>query len=327
MLIVGGELRDWVRDSARHRGTQHGIDALAREWNAGLVNRRFATAMAALAEPTAESTVEALTKVFANEAWVNALIHVLADAMRDDPFFEPPFRHINSDIHQGLIVFEDDNVSVAAGVTNVAELAGKKTGRQGRTSIGFSGQVDVLKFVKAGGARIAFWEAPLIRQDFTADHAGRCRRTGERAIEDGEVLVIDGRRRSFVIEHARSNLVVLQATVKHDRAPLAVEYDSETREYVGCSSADDSGSRIQMIATLLRKLDRPDAFQAIAAFLDYPAFFVRWHVMRELLGIDAEAAMPRLRRMAARDPHPETRRAARRVLDRIETGELLRRAA
>ena len=33
--------------------------------------------------------------------------------------------------------------------------------------------------------------------------------------------------------------------------------------------------------------------------------------MRELLGLDAAAALPRLKQMAARDPHPETRAAAR----------------
>jgi HEAT repeat protein len=40
--------------------------------------------------------------------------------------------------------------------------------------------------------------------------------------------------------------------------------------------------------------------------------------MRELLGIDAEAALPHLKRMAARDPHQDVRRAARSVLDRLQ---------
>jgi HEAT repeat protein len=113
-------------------------------------------------------------------------------------------------------------------------------------------------------------------------------------------------------------MVLLQATIATDQAPLAVEYDSATGEYVGCSATGDTSSRIQMITTLLRKLDHQPAFAAIAAFLDHPDFFVRWHVMKELLGLDAEAALPHLRRMAATDPHPEPRRAARAVLDRIE---------
>ena len=73
-----------------------------------------------------------------------------------------------------------------------------------------------------------------------------------------------------------------------------------------------------MITTLLRKLDHQAAFPSVAAFLDHQDFFVRWHVMKELLGLDAHAALPHLKRMAASDPHPEPRRAARAVLDRLE---------
>jgi hypothetical protein len=49
--------------------------------------------------------------------------------------------------------------------------------------------------------------------------------------------------------------------------------------------------------------------------------------MKELLGIDAGAALPHLRRMAAHDPHPDTRRAARSVLDRLEKTAAARQAA
>ena len=82
-----------------------------------------------------------------------------------------------------------------------------------------------------------------------------------------------------------------------------------------------------MITTLLRKLDAGRAVPEMAAFLDHPNFFVRWHVMRDLLALDAAAAMPHLKRMAARDPHPETRRCARKVLDGIESGSIAMRKA
>jgi hypothetical protein len=209
-------------------------------------------------------------------------------------------------------------VSIAAGVTRIAQLAAKKNAKRGATSVSFTGQVGVVKFVRAGGARLSFWEAPEITADFTAATAGQCRPTGERVVADGEILILDGRRQSFVIEQARSNMVLLQGSITLDQAPVTVEYDSATRTYVGCSANGDSASRIQMITTLLRKLDCDGAFPAIAALLDHPDFFVRWHVMKELLGIDAAAALPHLKRMAARDPHSDTRRVARSVLDRLE---------
>ena len=111
------------------------------------------------------------------------------------------------------------------------------------------------------------------------------------------------------------------------QAPLSVEYDSGSYRFVGCSAADDSASRIQMITTLLGKLDHVAAFPVMAAFLDNPNFYVRWHVMRELLGLDATAALPHLQHMAQQDPHPDNQRAARSVLEALETRSLQFRKA
>ena len=326
-MIVGTELRDWLGDRQRQRRTQAAINAFRQQWNQGPVHRGFDAAMAALPAHDAQSVAHAIEALFRDDAWIDALLGGLVVAMRRDPFFDPPFRAINSDIHSGLTVFEDDNVTIAAGVSHASQLAAKKSGPRGPTSITFTGHVSVLKFASAGGARLSFWEAPEIKCDFTAAAAGRCTRTGERLIEDGEIVTIDGRHQSYVVEHARSNLLVLQASIKRDQAPLRVEYDSASGDYVGCSANGDGVSRIQMLTTLLRKLDCDGAFEGVAAFLDHPDFFVRWHVMRELLGIDADAALPHLKRMAARDPHPDPRRAARAVLDGLDAAPKSSKAA
>lgn len=326
-MIIGDDLRAWASDPDRQRETSKAADHLSIRWNAGPVHQQFTAAMAALPPGDSGAVASAIRDLFGDDAWVETLLDALCEAARRDPYFEPPFRALNSDIHTGLVVFEDDNVSIAAGVSRVARLAAKKNGPRGGVSIGFTGQLGIFKFVKAGGALMSFWEVPEVTADFTAAGAGRCRRTGERRIEDGEILIVDGRFQSFVIEHAAANLVVLQASVKPGRAPLSVEYDAHSHRYVGCSAADDTASRIQMIATLLRKMDCEAAFPAVAAFVDHPDFFVRWHVMRELLGIDAVAALPHLRRMAAHDPHADTRRAARTVLDRVEGPAALSRKA
>jgi hypothetical protein len=257
------DFQDWLADRTRQRRTRRAVDDYARDWGVGPVHRRFDRAIAALPAQTAEAVADTVRALFADDGWVDALIDSLAVSLRGDPFFEPPFRTINTDIHGGLLVFEDERVSIAAGVTRATQLAAKKNAKRGATSIGFTGQLTVFKFVKAGAAFISCWEAPRITAGFTAASAGRCRRTGERALADGEILVVDGRRQSFVIEHARSNIVLLQAAIALDQAPLSVEYDSASLGYVGCSATGDSASRIQIIATLLRKLDCEAAFPAI----------------------------------------------------------------
>ncbi|HTU12456.1 MAG TPA: HEAT repeat domain-containing protein [Allosphingosinicella sp.] len=318
-MIVSDALKAWIGNRDAQRETQASVDAFGHDWGLGPIHRRFDDAMASLpASASAEQVADVVRLLFADHGWVDVLVSSLARKMRADPYFDPPFRNLNSDAHAGLLVFEDAKVSIAAGVTGALQLAAKKDRPRGAASVNFSGQLNVLNFVRAGGATLSFWEAPRLGPDFTAADAGTCRRAGARRIDDGEILLLDGRHQSYVIEGLRGSLVLLQATIAVDQAPLSVEYDSETGAYLGCSATGDTSSRIQMISTLLRKLDHQAAFPAIAAFLDHPDFFVRWHVMKELLGLDAEAALPHLNRMAATDPHPEPRRAARLVLDRIE---------
>ena len=317
-MNIAQDLKDWLADRGRQRRTQRAIDGFARAWDRGVVQQHLTRAMADLPAKSAEAVAAAARALLADDAWLDRAIAGLAEAMRADPYFEPPFRAMSGDLHAGLILFEDAHLSIAAGVTRISELAARKDGKRGATSVGFSGRVSVLKFVKAGEARISFWEAPPITADFSAATAGQCARTGERQLTDGDILTIDGRHQTYVIEQARANLLVLQAEISLDAAPLGVEYDSRSLAYVGCSAVRDGASRIQMISTLLRKLGAAEAAPVLAGFLDHPDFFVRWHVMRELLGLDAEAALPHLKRMAARDPHEDVRRAARATLDRLQ---------
>ena len=108
--------------------------------------------------------------------------------------------------------------------------------------------------------------------------------------------------------------------VRPGAAPLAAEYDSKTLAFVGASSTDEASSRVQMMVSLLRTMEREDALPLIVEALDSPHFYTRWHIMRELLAMDADAALPPLRRMAAGDPHPEVRAAARQTLDAVLRG-------
>ncbi|TMJ18400.1 MAG: HEAT repeat domain-containing protein [Alphaproteobacteria bacterium] len=310
----------WLADPAARRTTQRRVDACAARWGRGPVHARFDAAMAALPCETAEAIADAMLGLFSDGAWLDTLIGSLSAELSVDPFFEPPFPPLATEVHHGLIVFEDPRLTIAAGVMAIGALAARKSRPRGATSVGLSGRMSVFKFLNAGDARISLWEAPQVGADFSAASAGSCVRTGERRLADGDVLIIDGRRQSYVVEHARSSLLILQAEIMLDQAPVSVEFDSATGLYVGCSANGDGASRIQMLTTLLRKLEAPQAFAAIAGFLDHEDFFVRWHAMRELLGIDLAAALPRLRAMAAGDPHPEPRRAAGALIERIEAG-------
>jgi hypothetical protein len=316
-MIVGHELREWALGREEQRRARQAVDSFGRRWSDGRHHQRFKSSFAACGGD-AEALTNAAHDLLADDEWIEELLGNLSGEMLRNPFMTPHFPSITSDIHTGILIFDDEHGAIVAGVAGVAQLAAKKNVAGRTASINFTGQVNVLKVVKSGGARLSFWEAPRLRDDFAGAEAGRCFKTGERRLDDGEIFVVDGRYQSYIIEHATRDLVVLQVVIKCDQAPVSVEYDAVTHEFVGCSATDDGASRIQMITTLLRRMHCEEAFEVIAEFLDDPRFFVRWHVMRELLGLDAVAALPHLCRLASGDPHPDVRRAAGAALARIQ---------
>ncbi|MGE0178744.1 MAG: HEAT repeat domain-containing protein [Sphingomonas sp.] len=326
-MFIDAELKGWLDDRAAQWRTEQAARRFARDWSASSPHRDFDAAMATLGDADPMAVAQAARALLDDDSWVDALIGRLADEMRADAYFEAPFRALRSDIHSGLLIYEDDHLTIAAGVSRLSRLAERKLAGNGKGSIHFSGQISVLRFLKTGDAMLAFWECDPIGADFSAATAGKCRPAGDRRIADGETMVVDGRCQSYVIKEAAANFVVLQANLKTGQAPVSVEYDAATHGFLGCSAVDEGDCRIQMVATLARTLGHEEAFEAIAAFTGHPSFFVRWHAMKELLGIDVRAAMPLLKLMAARDSHPDARAAARQVLDRIERPASQRKAA
>ena len=91
-----------------------------------------------------------------------------------------------------------------------------------------------------------------------------------------------------------ADMVYFQAMVRPEAAPLAAEYDSKTLAFVGASSTDEASSRIQMMVSLLRTMEREDALPLIVEALGKPAFL---HALARHARI---AGAGRRRRAAAR---------------------------
>ena len=313
-MIAGAALSAWLADREAQNSTLHAVEESAREWKRHPLMGRLDAELAGLVDPTAEQILGAARRFMDERDEIEAMLRATLALNRVDPFYRPPFYPLSSDIHNGLLLVHNPLVSIALNVTHVDILAAKKAGPRGATSVAFTGQLSLNRFLKAGGATLALWEAPEIADTFVASEAGHCRMAGRLTLRDGDELVIDGRRQSFTIEHATGEMVYLQAVVQAQAAPLTTEYDSKSMAFIGASSTDDASSRVQMMVSLLRTMERDDALPIIIEALDNPQFYTRWHIMRELLAMDADAALPPLRRMASSDPHPEVRAAAEQTL-------------
>ena len=313
-MIPGSALSRWLADGDSQALSHRRVDDCARRWNEHPLLEGLNRELTGLAPPVLDYIVAAARRFMDQAGEIDAMMRDFIAGSRADPFFRPPFHSLSNELHQGLLLFHHPDLSISLGVTSVDMLAARKTRRRGPASINFSGCVTLYRFLKAGGATLSFWEAPAIGDTFSEAGAGRCRLTGRRRISDGEELVIDGRRESFVIEHAQGDILFFQADARADCAPVGAEYDSDSHEFIGATGTDEAGARLELMVSLLRALDRDDAFPVFEEALASPQFYTRWHVMSEMLAMDAEASLPSLRRLAATDPHPDVREAARRTL-------------
>jgi len=313
-MIASEALAAWLADPEAQRRSYQGVDDCVRRWSSHRLMTETERALVSLEERTPEAVL-GVARAFMDRAEdLDALMAELLSSSAADPFFRPPFQPMSSDIHNAFLLYHHPDLSIGLGVSGVDMLAAKKSGPRGATSIGFTGVTTLYRYLRAGGATLSFWEAPPITEMFDSSRAGAARLVGRRRIEDGEEIVIDGRHQSFVIDHAVSDIIFFQALVRVDAAPVAAEYDSKSLSLIGASSTDETSSRVQMMVTLLRTMEREDAVPLIVEALDSPHFYTRWHIMRELLALDADAALPHLRRMAEADPHPEVRATALQTL-------------
>ncbi len=314
-MIAGAALAAWLADRGAQQRSRDAVEAVSTTWAHHPLKTDLETRLAALPERSAAAVLEAARSFLDREADIAALLAAMIAGSRADPFFRPPFHPVSSDVQSGLLLFHNRDLSISLGVSGVDMLAAKKAGPRGAASISFTGITGLFRFVKAGDATLSFWEVPVIGDDFVAARAGQCRFVERRRIADGEEIVLDGRCQSFVIEHAVSDIVYFHAMVRPEAAPLTAEFDSKTLAFAGASSTDEAASRMEIMVSLLRTMEREDAVPLIVEVLASPHFYTRWHVMRELLALDADAAHPHLARMAEADPHPEVRAAARQTLD------------
>ncbi len=313
-MIAGAALAAWLADRSAQRASFDSVEASARKWSVHPLMTELERELTLMEPKSPAAILDAARRYIDRIGDHESLMADLIASSRADPFFRPPFHPVSSDIHTGLLMFHNQHLSIALGVTGVDLLAAKKSGPRGATSIGFTGLLTSFRYLKAGNATLSFWEAPPIADNFVTAEAGRARFVERRRIEDGEEVVIDGRYQSFVIEHADSDMLYFQALVRSGGAPLATEYDSKSLTCISASSTDEAASRVQMMVSLLRTMERDDAVPLVIEALNSPHFYTRWHIMRELLAMDAEAAHPHLRRMAESDPHPEVRAAANQTL-------------
>ncbi|AQR72445.1 hypothetical protein [Sphingomonas sp. LM7] len=318
-MISRQELRHYFTQAQRPRGGALPTSLPAHHWRLQPALASLHAALDALVDPTAETVRELVASAFADTDWIDGWIAAMAQDALHDAYFEPPLAPTSNGFQRGVAVFAHRHVNIALNSLPVDVLAAKKMQRSGPAAITFTGTVSVQKFLRAGGGLLRMWSAPAVSDNFSLDDGLACRPAGHRALEDGDILTLDGRTQSYVIEHAIADIVVLQAEILLDRAPLLIEYDSEDFTAVAACSTSDNASRSQMLLSFLATLGRSEDDAVVEPFTHDDSFFLRWHATTELFRLNEGRARARLHTMADEDPHPDLRAAARNALGVLAT--------
>jgi hypothetical protein len=313
-MIVGDALETWLEDKAARAATAAAMRAQSEAIAAIPALVELKRAVKPAGELGAAAVLAVARRLIGDDAAIAAILDLAIPAAAADPFCRPPLRASRNEVQDGLLLFSDSALTVQLAVMSADALAIKRASSDGPAAISFTGMHSLFRFVKAGGATLSIWTAPCIGPDYTAAAGGRCRLRERLRLADGDTIAIDGRSETFIVDGAVSDLVYLSATTPVEAGPVGVDYDPRTLAPVAASSTDDPGSRIQMMLSLLRTLDRRDSAPLFARVADGRHFHARWQAMREWLALDAALALPGLRRMAEADPHPEVREAAAETL-------------
>ena len=307
-------LAEWFGDAGAQARTMELAEGVARRFASLPELLRLEADLAAAEGRSAAAVLDAARNFLDDEQAVTLCLAPLIEAALSDPFFRPPLRHGSSPVHTGLLLFDRPELMIFLSVVSAEAVAAKRVFRQGGASIILPGTHSLYKFLKSGEATLSIWEAPEVNAGFSSAAGTTCRRAERRLMRDGETLELDGGRHTFVIDHAVSDIVYLHATTQVGAAPLSVQYDSESLEFVGASSTDEASSRAHLMLSLLRSMDRRDAAPVFEAMLESPHFYMRWAAMRDFLALDAARAVPHLQEMARSDRHPDVREAAAQTL-------------
>ncbi|KQZ77151.1 hypothetical protein ASE06_03330 [Sphingopyxis sp. Root214] len=296
---------------ARRLAMRRAVSDLDAAWRAadaapdGLV-----TAIAALADASADVAIARLLPWLADTDWLRGRLDAALALLAADPFARPPMRMVGgSDGGAGGLVLAD---SGAIRLTLQLRPYTANSAAPG-TAVFVPGRA-AIHVLDCGGAELRAYAVAVSAAEeaggFTASNAAPCLTQPPRPLRTGETLILDTARQSFTLQGTGHDVLLLELTVQPpSRLPIRA-YDIASGRLTHISASRRDSSFRQMALALLRQLGRTDAAPLFIAETASEDFAARWNAMRELVALDPAAALPHLAAMAARDPHPEVRRAA-----------------
>ncbi|WP_194953684.1 HEAT repeat domain-containing protein [Sphingopyxis solisilvae] len=306
-------------DAARRAAIRTAVGEVAAAWAiADTVPDGLLTAITAQANAAPDAVIAALRPWLSDRRWLATRIESALALLRTDPFARPPLRAFGGgegggeQAPGGLVLAERGHVRLTLRVWPFASAAPPES-----PAIFVPGRA-AIHVLASGGAQLCRHHVALTPAEeagaFTARAAARCHSDPPRPLQTGETLDLDTARESFTLVPGAHDALLLELTVQPP-SPLPIRsYDPVTGRLLHISASSRDSSFRTMALTLLRHMQHRDAAPLFVAETRSPDFAARWHAMRELIALSPTAAHAPLAAMAADDPHPEVRAAAKATL-------------
>ncbi len=246
-----------------------------------------------------------------------------------NPLYASSFQPVEGSFFSGLVLVATDQFTAILMSMDGYEIELSKQRKPGqKRSLTFAGLPAALYFYRAHQVELTTWRIPPFADE---DDIARMEITPERVCNQtfgsGDRATFGNFETFEYNSKAGSSALCLQVQMHQGGAPMSLQFDIDTLKLVGASSPSQEPTRLQMLATAMRMFGRTDSMEEMESLLSHPSHYVRWHTMRECIGLDAAWAHPRLVQMSEQDPQPAVRRAAAATLKQFFPPEWVAAAA
>ncbi|WP_174292989.1 hypothetical protein, partial [Sphingomonas bacterium] len=171
----------WLDDRAALAKAHRASLAVASAWRASEPYQALFARFDALPPGDAEAVAAEAAALFADTAWLTALLAPWMTALAGDDAFEPPLRARRDPLSIGAMLFDHPAVSISATSVSADALTASPVPR----TVVVPGRLSVVRYHRAGGARWRQWQAEAIAPGFTVRGAAPCRRLPDQRLGDG----------------------------------------------------------------------------------------------------------------------------------------------
>ena len=297
--------RTFQKDNSEHliaQGRSHIVSTLTN--NSQLSALRADLANHLLPNLTVEIFESTLLPRLADRGWIDQLMNQMLDRQCFDPIFFPDLRVIDSGYFNALEIFTHPKLSILLSLVDHAKIGDLHSDNECINIMSFT---TYLYFIQASGAKIEFFEAEL----------GSCCSRRIIDIKDGMLLKVAGAKNSMKFLSADNDLVVLGVSFFETDAKECFKINASDAQIVSKSSSDMPAQRAFMYSSILALLGEDRAIDAMKKYLKHADPELRWHIMREILALDADRASPLLHELATSDPSVRVRQIAKATIDKF----------